>query len=103
MRGSAKRKLGELIRRLRRSRNISQQALALALGVHEHTVARWERDGIDPRHAALPQIAAALTSEGNADADVDDALRMSALARVVAAYRVGLPSLSQAALGHRSR
>ena len=54
------RRVGERIRRWRRSRNRSQRWLADEVGVHVNTVARWERNGIDPDHAALPRIAAAL-------------------------------------------
>ena len=107
MRGSPKRKLGILIKRLRRSRNMSQQSLAAAVGVHVNTVARWERDGIDPHHDALPRIAAALTGgeidATSSDANASQTLRLSAVARLAAAYRARLPSLSQAALGDRSR
>jgi transcriptional regulator with XRE-family HTH domain len=60
MGGSPKKKAGLLIRRLRKGRRMSQQALAAAIGVHVNTVARWECAGIDPHHKALPLIAAAL-------------------------------------------
>jgi transcriptional regulator with XRE-family HTH domain len=60
MGGSAKRQVGRRIRRLRKAQHQSQQALATAIGVHVNTVARWEWDGIDPHHRALPLIAAAL-------------------------------------------
>jgi transcriptional regulator with XRE-family HTH domain len=43
---------------------MSQQALATAVGVHVNTVARWERNGIDPRHKLLPSIAAVLNGDG---------------------------------------
>ena len=61
-RGNAvsKKKIGLRIRRLRRSKNQSQQALAAAVGRHVNTLARWESTGIDPRHGAIPLIAAAL-------------------------------------------
>lgn len=60
MGGSAKKQAGARIRRLRKGRNLSQQALAAAVGVHVNTVARWESDGIDPHHPMMPLIAAAL-------------------------------------------
>ena len=96
---------GSKIRRLRQSKNMSQQALAAAIGVHVNTVARWERDGIDPRQDALPQIAAALEcsieeliAQAANIACLTSGVRVSrlaALARVLAAYRAQFPSLPQ--------
>ena len=63
-RGNASRRVGLRIRRLRTSNRMSQQALATAVGVHVNTVARWERNGIDPRHKLLPSIAAVLNGDG---------------------------------------
>ena len=54
------RRVGERIRRWRRSRNRSQRWLADEVGVHVNTVTRWEAGGIDPDDAALPRIAAVL-------------------------------------------
>ena len=60
MGGSPKKQAGLRIRRLRRSNRMSQQALAVAIGVHVNTVGRWESNGIEPDHPRLPSIAAAL-------------------------------------------
>jgi transcriptional regulator with XRE-family HTH domain len=60
MAASDRKRTGRHIRQLRKSRNLSQAALASAVGVHENTIMRWERKGVDPHHKIMPSIAAVL-------------------------------------------
>jgi transcriptional regulator with XRE-family HTH domain len=113
MGGSPKKQAGLRIRRLRRSNQMSQRALAAAVGVHVNTVARWESTGIEPDHPRLPSIAAALhcaleqlTGESEHKIplfiswrrdDVGDwpASKRQVLVRFLKAYRDRLPELRQ--------
>ena len=49
--------LGNQIRTLRKSRNISQVTLAKALGVSKQSVSNWENDNIPPSIEMLKKIA----------------------------------------------
>jgi len=62
--------LGTLIRRRREELDVTQTALAIALGVDQSRVSRWEAgDRVDPRR--LPALADWL------EIDLDDALRLN--------------------------
>ncbi len=50
-------KLGEKIRKLRRSKGISQETLAAALGVTFQSVSKWENEATMPDVALIPAIA----------------------------------------------
>ncbi len=58
-------KTGELIRTLRRSRGLTQLALAEELNVSDKTISKWERGRGAPDIALLPAIAAALQVDVN--------------------------------------
>lgn len=108
MGGSPKKQAGLRIRRLRRSRTMSQRALAAAVDVHVNTVGRWESTGIEPDHPRLPSIAAALhcaleqlTSESECifvrrePAVAWPASKRQVLEQFVKAYRDRLPESRQ--------
>lgn len=81
-------RIGLTIKALRRSRKMTQQGLAAAIGRHVNTVARWEGSGIEPGHAALPLIAAVFRKSAkrsdvdrllsDANADDEDGVRLVA-------------------------
>lgn len=49
--------MGEKIKRLRRDKKVSQEALAAAIGVSNNTVSRWENNAIQPTAKNLVAIA----------------------------------------------
>lgn len=52
--------LGKNIKRLREKLGISQEELAHKMGMHSNTIARWERDEVDPRGTSMWKLANAL-------------------------------------------
>ena len=45
--------IGTQIKRLRKDLGMSQEELAEKANVHPNTIARWERDELDPRGASI--------------------------------------------------
>ena len=52
--------LGKNIKILREKRGLTQEELAQKTGMHTNTIARWERDEVDPRGTSLWKLAKAL-------------------------------------------
>ena len=52
--------LGDAIRRLRKEKNLTQEALAVAMGVERTTVTMWESGAITPPTKHLVPLAKAL-------------------------------------------
>ncbi len=52
--------IGERIKSLRENLGLSQEELAHSTGMHKNTIARWERDELQPRGTSLAKIARAL-------------------------------------------
>jgi transcriptional regulator with XRE-family HTH domain len=64
---------GELLRKLREERGMSQGDLAERSGLKQTSISRWEKDANDPPWTAVQKLAAALgvdcRSFANADGD----------------------------------
>ena len=52
--------IGHKIKSFREKQGISQEELAQRAGVHSNTIARWERDEVNPRGTSLVKLAAGL-------------------------------------------
>ena len=52
--------LGKNIKKLREKLGLSQEELAQKIGMHSNTIARWERDEVDPRGTSMWKLAKAL-------------------------------------------
>lgn len=52
--------LGKNIKLLREKLGLTQEELAQKMGMHSNTIARWERDEVDPRGTSLWKLAKAL-------------------------------------------
>ena len=49
--------LGKNIKKLREKLGLSQEELAQKIGMHSNTIARWERDEVDPRGTSMWKLA----------------------------------------------
>ena len=52
--------LGKNIKHLREKLGLTQEELAQKMGMHSNTIARWERDEVDPRGTSMWKLAKAL-------------------------------------------
>ncbi|MCR4819304.1 MAG: XRE family transcriptional regulator [Fretibacterium sp.] len=68
--------IGARIKAVRKSLGISQEELAEKAGVHHNTIARWEREELDPRRASIVKLASALhTTVAYLTGETDDPAR----------------------------